>query len=108
MGLRLSLYEDDWEDAVFDCNITSNLQPMARECGVYLEMWEPKSLYAKQAKDVVDMLKIGLQRLKRNPRYYKSLEPKNGWGTYNGFVNVLSKYIIACEIYPKSRIFTSV
>lgn len=105
-------------DYVYDDNITHNLTDMASAVGVYEAMWRPYRLapnypeqgfdnYQKEmefedsviirASDIVEILKNGLEALKRYPDTYKKLNPENGWGSYEGLVACIDRYIYACE-----------
>lgn len=120
----------------FDANITHNLGRMAREAGIYEALWRPdemlapdiaavlhdaeeidyhsehaKSLRAQlptpTAADLIEPLRNGLRLLRANPTYYRQWEPENGWGTYDGFVPWVERYLAACEEHPTATVRVS-
>lgn len=94
-------------DQVYSRNITHNLGRMAREAGIYTELWHPERSGFKLATELVEPLCIGLDRLKETPNHYKQFNPENGWGNYEGLVEFVTDYLKACQEYPKSKITTS-
>ena len=81
---------------LFHANITHNLNKMADEAGLYEALWNPESLKVKIARDLIIKLSTGLVKLKSDPERFKKLNPENGWGTYEGLVEFVEKYLIAC------------
>src|SRR4051812_18690792 len=98
MSLDISLYTKECNHCgngvnVFNANITHNLNRMAGVAGIYQHVWRPEELGIIQAKDLIEPLRNGLQKLKNNPIYYKQYESPNGWGLYDNFVPWLEKYL---------------
>lgn len=89
---------------VFEANITHNLNTMAKEAGIYKHLWRPEELGVKVANELIEPLKIGLQRLKDTPEYFKQFNPENGWGSYDVFVPWVEKYLAACKENPDAEI----
>ena len=89
---------------VFHYNITHNLNKMADEAGLYEYLWDPESLDVKIARDMIVGLSEGLVKLKKNPDSFKALNPSNGWGTYDGLVEFVEKYLIACITYQEAEV----
>lgn len=83
-------------------NITHNLGKMAEAAGIYKHLWYPEELGIKHAKELIEPLREGLEKLKNNPDYYKKFNSPNGWGKYENFVRFVEKYLIACEEYPEA------
>jgi len=95
-------------------NFTHNLTPMADAAGIYQVLWHPNKDYSehgwqdewieyKTAKDILPILQAGYDRMLLEPDHYKSFEPANKWGTYDGFLTVISEIIEACKEYPDAR-----
>lgn len=82
---------------VFDGNITHNLNAMAKQAGIYEALWRPEELPITKAGDLVPRLQKGLAFLRDNPEVCKQHNPENGWGTYEGLVSFVEKYLKACE-----------
>lgn len=89
-------------------NITHNLNKMASEAGIYSALWHPEEIGAKQAKDIIATLEIGLKRLKENPEFFKKFDAKNGWGRYEHLVEFVRDYLAACKKNPDAEIEVSV
>src|SRR3954468_564392 len=69
---------------VFQANITHNLGKMADIAGVYDCMWRPEESGLTYAKQLIEPLKAGLDRLRADPDTFKAHNPPNGWGDYDG------------------------
>jgi hypothetical protein len=95
------------EKTYFDGNITHNLSAMANEAGIYLALWRPEELEFTQAGQLIDLLQAGLDRLGYDKEYFRTLSPANGWGTYEGLVTIVWKYLWACVQYPQATIYVS-
>lgn len=106
MSLDVSLYETRIV-SVFDYNITHNLNNMAEKAGIYKHLWRPEELEITQAYSLIEPLKKGLDLLKSEPERFKAFNPENGWGTYEGLVNFVEKYLQACIENPESEINVS-
>lgn len=95
------------ETSFYQRNITHNLGRMAREAGIYSALWNPEEIGAKQAKDIIATLVIGLKRLRENPEFFRKFDAKNGWGRYEHLVEFVSDYLAACQKYPDAEIEVS-
>ena len=131
MSLDVSLkdptatYESDY---FYDANITHNLGKMAKKAGIYEALWRPymltkgyydlpegdsKAEYKYEdgvtvfAKDIIEILCIGLKDLKERPEYFKQFDSPNGWGMYEHFVPFVEKYIQALDEYPRAIVLVS-
>lgn len=82
---------------VFEYNITHNLGQMADAAGIYNHLWQPDKIGISKARHLINPLKAGLHKLKKNPERYKCYNPENGWGKYEDLVEFVEKYIEACE-----------
>jgi hypothetical protein len=96
-----SVYETD---IVFDYNITHNLNTMADAAGIYEYLWRPEEVNIEFARDLIEPLRNGLHLLKLNPEEYKKYNPENGWGSYEGLVTFVEKYLDACYKYPDAKV----
>ena len=92
---------------VFEANITHNLGEMAEAAGIYAAVWRPEDLAIEFAEQLVPVLEAGINELKANPERFKTLDAKNGWGTYDQFVPWLEKYLAACKENPEAHIGVS-
>lgn len=99
--------EDTWEsasDEVYSANITHNLNTMAKEAGIYKELWCPEELGITKAKELIEPLTIGLRLLQSDPKRFKQYNPDNGWGSYETLVNFVLDYLSACVHYPEADV----
>lgn len=94
-------------DKVFSINITHNLGGMAEKAGLYKVMWRPDENGFTKAHEALDYLINGLYWLEKEPETYKSMNPENGWGSYEYLVFAVKEYIEACKEYPDSVIEVS-
>jgi hypothetical protein len=101
--------EHEIEESIelFWANITHNLGTMADKAGIYEYLWRPEEINCTVAKDLIDPLTIGLEKLKSDPDFFKQFNDKNGWGTYNVFVPWIQEYLDACIEYPDALIGVS-
>ncbi len=95
------------DQEVFDTNITHNLGKMADAAGIYEALWKPEEISATKAKDIVELVRAGLNQLKEKPEHFKQFSAENGWGTYEQFVPWVEKYLEALERYPEAEIRVS-
>lgn len=95
---------DDTTDCVYSGNITHNLSRMADEAGLHDCMWTPQLFDITKAKQLIEPLTKGLERLKSNPERFKAFNPENGWGTYDGLVRFVEEYLAACLEYPEADV----
>ena len=91
--VRLTEIEETNE--VYSANITHNLILMAKEAGIYKELWRPEEIGITKAKQLIEPLTKGLELLKSDRPRFESLNPDNGWGSYIGFVLWVGKYLSA-------------
>jgi hypothetical protein len=92
---------------VFDYNITHNLVDMAEAAGIYKHLWRPEEIGIFNADQLIQPLKEGLAKLQSDPTYYKKYEPDNGWGSYDGLVCFVERYLAACIANPDAKITVS-
>lgn len=95
------------ETEVYTANITHNLGKMAKECGIYYQLWRPEEIGVSFAGDLIKPLEQGLFLLKSQPDIFKKLEPENGWGNYESFIVFVTKYLEACRENPEAKIVVS-
>ena len=105
MGLGVNLIEDGV--SVFDWNITHNLTHMADLAGCYKACWRPEDMGASKGKDLIKPLTDALVFLCTNPEQCKALNPSNGWGDYDGLVDFVKAYLVACSEHPDADIEVS-
>ena len=77
---------------------------MASECGVYPFIWRHDENKVEKASDLIDPINQALMSLGLSPEKYKNLEPKNGWGTYQNFVDFLIELVNACQAHPDATV----
>lgn len=97
----------DSENEVYSRNITHNLNDMARAAGLYDAMWQPDEQGWKKAGQLIEPLRAGLSRLELDPPHFKTYNPKNGWGDYDGLVDFAREYLAACIQYPDADVGVS-
>ncbi len=103
MSLDINLKLND--ATVYECNITHNLNEMAKQAGIYTAMWHPEQLEIAIAKNLVPILKKGLDLLEKYPMVFKELNPENGWGCYEDLLYIVEEYLLACGKYPDAVVW---
>ncbi len=58
----------------------------------------------KLAGSLIPILREGLAKLEADPEKYKALNPTNGWGSYDGLLKFVRKYLAACEESPDAEV----
>ena len=99
---------------VFDANITHNLNKMASQVKLYNGMtlydvmWRPDEQEGlKFAKDIAELLDEGWNILLADPDRFKTYNPENGWGSYDGLCEFVYEYRNACWDNPDAEIGVS-
>jgi hypothetical protein len=100
----VAMLQDDITTEVYTANVTHNLGKMAREAGIYTQLWRPDEIGVTKARQLIEPLENGLKLLKAEPERFKALNPENGWGTYDGFVSFVEAYLNACRQWPESDV----
>jgi len=91
-------------ETVYSANITHNLGRMAGEAGLYNALWRPDEHGMTKARQLVEPLRHGLAALRSRPEHFRTFNPENGWGDYDGLVNFTEAYLAACEQYPDADV----
>lgn len=110
-------------EELFWANITHNLGKMADAAGIYEALWHPYRLHKDYkhfdnydeeynfeqsvniyAEDIVEIVEIGLRKMKDDPDYFIKFNSPNGWGLYENFVPWIEKYLKALKKYPESKV----
>ena len=99
--------EWNYDETVFDANITHNLGRMAAEAGVYDCCWRPEENGITHARQLIEPLRAGIAAMRADPARFEQHNPKNGWGSYDGFLPWLERYLTACEQYPDATVRAS-
>lgn len=92
---------------VYSANITHNLNIMADKAGIYNHLWRPDEINIIKAKELIEPLRQGLHELKSEPEKYEKFNPENKWGSYDGLVKFVEKYLNACYEYPDADVRVS-
>ena len=86
------------DDTTF--NLTYNLSPMLRAAG--MPAW--RDLVGMRAIDAGPIWRAVADELCSDPGKYKALNPPNGWGDYDGAVEVISALAAACAKHPGATV----
>jgi hypothetical protein len=95
------------EEVYFDAYVTHNLIEMAKNCGIYVAVWRPEEINIKEAYQLIIPIEDAIDELKSYPEKFQFWQPKNGFGTYIGFLKFLEKYVEVCKKYPNAIIEVS-
>jgi len=91
-------------EEVYSANITHNLTSMAHEAGIYKCLWRPEEVGITKAEQLIDPLTDGLALMKADPERFEKHNPTNGWGSYDGFISWVERYLVACKEYPDADV----
>lgn len=97
-------HENSYYALLHHLNITHNLVPMAMKCGIYEYIWRPKENDINEACQLLKPLETALEVLLYYPSEFKSLNPENGWGSYDNLVRSLESLLDACKEHPSATI----
>ena len=92
---------------VYSANITHNLTRMADAAGIYEPLWMPDEIGITKAGQLIEPLERGIALLRSDPDRFKAYNPENGWGSYDGFVPWVERYLDACREYPDADVSVS-
>ncbi len=99
--------EDYETDEAYSANVTHNLGRMAEEAGIYKHLWRPDEIGVTKARQLIEPLSIGLALMKQEPQRFIALNPSNNWGSYDGFIPWIERYLEACCRYPEAEVSVS-
>jgi len=106
--MSLDVYLEKFQRcAIYERNITHNLNKMADAAGIYQHLWRPEELQIETAGQLIQPLKEGLARLLADPDEYRQFNPRNGWGRYEDLVAFVADYLAACERDPNALVSVS-
>ena len=88
----------------FSANMTHNVTPMWKLAGIYDALYVSRG---KKAGEVLVVLKAGLKDMRARPFQYRSLDAKNGWGTYDDALPWLVELVAEFTKYPDATIGVS-
>lgn len=87
----------------FEANYTYNVSPMFYEAFKGMLDDGISGLHEKTGKDARHMLEIAIARMQDDPEKYKQWNPDNGWGSYEGALNLLCTLRGWCISAPLAR-----
>jgi len=92
---------------VFGKNTSHELNKMAKEAGIYKEVWRPEEAGITKASQLINLLEEAIIKMSNESDFFKKFNPPDGyWGTYEVLLNFLEELLIACKKYPDSRYVT--
>lgn len=88
-------------DVGYDLNYTHNTNNMLREVGFLVNSWGDwdgvqVGVFRQAVADAVNLLK-------ENP-HLSNMNPENGWGSYDGLIDIMSKTLEASNRVPADAI----
>lgn len=90
---------------VYTTNITHNLNKMAEALEIYDVLWRPKE--GTRAISLCRPLEKAIDRMQKNPEYYRTFDAANRWGTYDDFLRFLEELLSECQEHPDARVEVS-
>lgn len=96
----------DGDDELHWQNITHNLSGMALEAGFYEHLWRQEETDVQRARDLIEPLTLGIQKMESDPERFKQFDAPNGWGTYKQFLPWLRELLEKCHEFPEATVHT--
>ena len=87
-------------------NITHNLKEMAIAAGFGQELWRQGKTDVHFASDLIEILAVGVARLKGRPLHYDQFNAKNGWGMREDLIRFTEELLQDCIYSPDAEILT--
>lgn len=76
---------------------TYNLSAMWRKAGIFDSS---SDLDGRSTAQLAPVLSAGLLDATRHASAYRELDPENGWGDYDGFLKILTRFTELCWAHP--------
>ena len=89
-----------------DHNITHNLKRMAIAAGFGQELWRQEETDIHFASDLIEILAVGVARLKGRPHRYDQFNADNGWGMREDLIRFTEELLQDCIYSPDAEILT--
>src|SRR5580765_6561006 len=89
--------------AGYDANYTYNVSPMFRLA--FGQQEGIRCLHLRQGKDCTDWIDAAIKQMRADPDSYRALNPPNGWGNYEGALELLVMLSGWCHELPKAQVF---
>lgn len=82
------------------CGHTYNLTPMWRKAGVVGDDGT-RELDGRTCEEMCPILLNALNEAWRDEAEFRKLDPPNGWGDYDGFLEILTRFTRLCHQHPR-------
>lgn len=89
-------------ESIWSRDPTYNLRPMWEAAGVPFG----EGVEGKRVVEILPDLHRALRALLDEPERFRAMNPSNGWGSYDGLVEVVRSALEAAERYPNARVRT--
>lgn len=90
------------ETEIYEDNVTYNLSKMYYKCIDKEKGFE--KLDGMNCKKALPIINNAIQDMLNNADEYRKLNPKNGWGSYDGLLKTLQDMRNCCESNPDGKI----
>ncbi len=87
-------------------NYTSNVSPMWTEAMVGNNLGDLIEAAETNA-DLIPMLRLGIANMEDHPDRFRAMNPRNGWGDYEGALAYLRWMLAMCEAVPGGNVEVS-
>lgn len=91
------------------CGECAEMGDISRNLGfMYFDVLEAgiRGLDNMKASDAIPQLETAIQKLEADPEKYRAMNPSNGWGSYEGLIEVLKRLLENCREKPTFVIHT--
>ena len=94
-------------EEVYHANITHNVNKMAIEAGIYMEVWRPEECEVTHARQLIEPLSAAIRLMVAEPERFEKHDDEQGRGTYEQFLPWLTLYHCACVENPDATVEVS-
>jgi hypothetical protein len=92
------------DPVILSTGLTHNLIPMARELGLFKLLWRD-DVDGRQAGSLISTISDARDTMLANSKSLKLLDSPNGWGTYEGFLQMIEDLLATCKEHPSATIY---
>lgn len=96
-NIEVHVGNDKWKSLDYSANMTYNVSPMYYDA--FDDLGGIRVLDKRECAAAVPDIVAAIERMEADPDKYKAMNPKNGWGDYDGalkLLHTLKEWAIDC------------
>lgn len=99
MGVRVAADGGIVSLANYEANYTFNVAPMFYDA---IGEYGIRGLNERTGEACLPVLEAAIRKMEENPGHYRVMNPPNGWGDYDGALNLLKELASWCREVPSA------